>query len=253
MKLFNLIGGFMSKSKAYDERYLIFGHVVLFVLFLSILPNETLVGLERIAAAYIVALLVSYGITLNWNKSATVALIFVLIIGLFDRRGPYYDWKDMFNKESRHERFDNLKEAEKAGLKPAGNGTGPTDIKPGDTREMDNTGIKEDDLDTILAADNKAESEGDHKQKEAFNEAGGGLEGLSALLGQARESSPYKDGKGTDDFTPAQAQRQTHRLIDTVEQLKVTMKEMMPLMKSGNNLIQLYQKMGGKEITKAFQ
>lgn len=233
-------------TRSYDERYLIFGHVILFVLFLSILPIDTLHGLERIAAAYIVALLLGYGITQNWNKSATIALIFVLIIGLLDSRGAFSDFRDLFGKR-RTEMFEN-----KQNIEPAGKGTGPTDIKPGNTREMDNTGIKEDDLDTILAADKNAENDGDKKQKEAFDEAGGGLEGLSALLGQAREESSYAS-KNLDDYTPAQAQRQTHRLIDTVEQLKTTMTEMMPLMKSGNNLIQLYQKMGGKDLTKAFQ
>lgn len=243
-----LVGGAKKTNmltKSSDKyRYMVFAHVILFVLFLSILPEKSVVGVERLVASYIIALLLIYGITGSWLRSSWMAFLFVLIMGFLDERGLFSDIRSLF--ENKSEPFDDLKD-----IKPAGKGTGPTDIKPGNTSDMDNTGITEDDLDKILSADYKVEEEGDRKQKEAFDEAGGGLEGLSALLKQAREES--QDNKAPDDYTPAQAQRETHRLINTVEQLKTTMTEMLPLMKSGNNLINLYQKMGGKELTKAFQ
>lgn len=243
----DLVGGATrTKAKMTPSNYriMVVAHVVLFILFLSILPENSIVGVERLVASYIITLLLIFAITGSWMKSSWIAFLFVIILGFLDERGLFSDITSLFHKQN--ESFDDLKD-----LKPAGRGTGPTDIKPGNTKDMDNTGITEDDLDKILAADYKVEEDGDRKQKEAFNEAGGGLEGLTALLKQAREES--QDSKSPDDYTPAQAQRETHRLIDTVEQLKTTMTEMLPLMKSGNNLIQLYQKMGGKDLTKAFQ
>ena len=155
--------------KVYDPRYLIFGHVVLFVLFLSILPNETLVGLERIAATYIMVLLLSYGITLNWNQSATIALVFVLLVGLLDQNGLYSDWDRILGRSRTREAFDNdKKKKERTDLKdasdhkkrvveklkgmvsedimPAGEGEDPGVIPPASTLERDDTNIMVEDL-----------------------------------------------------------------------------------------------------------
>jgi len=259
-----------GRGKVYDPRYLVFGHVVLFVLFLSILPNETLVGLERIAATYLMVLLLSYGITLNWNQSATVALVFVLLLGLLDQNGVYSDWRNIFNNHESFENKDERADMKKAqtrkeqvtdklkgmvseDIMPAGEGEDPGKIPPASTLEKDDTGLMLEDLDAMLAADDANEARGDSAQQKLYQEAGGGLEGLSKLLKEARDESIDGKAKSADDHTPAEAQRKTHQMINTMKMLKETMSEMLPVMKQSTQVMDLYQKLGGKDMMKAFQ
>lgn len=240
----------------YNPRYLIFGHVVLLALFISVLPGESLIGLERISATYIISLLVTYGITLSWKKSATVALAFVLLVGLLDQRGMYSDWGSLL-KRDHHEFFDNdvkkkMKDMVSEDIVPAGDGEDPGKIPPASTLEKDDTGLMVEDLDTMLATDEANEARGDQSQQKLFEEAGGGLNGLAKLLKEARDESVDGKQKSSDDHTPAEAQRKTHQMIDTMKMLKETMTEMMPVMKQSTHIMDLYQKLGGKDMMKAF-
>jgi hypothetical protein len=224
------------------QQYIVFAYVVLLMFFFSLLPQESLVGMERIAATYFLSLLIIYGITLNWKVSFIFALLAILIVGFIDQKGFFYDWRNIQPKQ--YEFFDELK--------PAGEGTGPDDIKEGDTIEVDNTKINEDDLDSILKEDEQDDKKQNEKQEEFLSKTDGGLGNLDQLLQMAAKESPYADKNDVKEYTPAQAQRETYRMIDTVKQLKETMSEMMPLMKAGNNLMSLYNKMGGKELLKNF-
>lgn len=224
--------------KGHQHRYLVFSHVFILLLFISFLPTESLIGLDRIAITFVMTLLISYGITLNWNQSATIALVFVLLVGLLDNRGLYSDWNQLLK-----ENFDE-------DIKPAGDEYG--DIPDASTEEKDETNLMVEDLDNILRADEENEKRGDFAQKKLFNEAGGGLDGLSKLLSSARNESIDSREKGADDHTPAEAQRKTHQLIDTMKQLKETMTEMMPVMKQSTQVMDLYKKLGGKDMMKAF-
>jgi hypothetical protein len=237
----------MLGKSIYNNRFLIIAHVVIFTLFIIMLPKKTITGLERIIATYLMVLLISYGITLNWNKSAIISLVFLFLAGLLDGEGVFNDWKVLFGKPK--EPFDN--KDDDLDIKPAGDSIGK--IPEASTLEKDDTGLSADDLDTILATDRENEERGDVAQKKLFDEAGGGLEGLSKLLKQAREESPDGKEKTAEDHTPAQAQRKTHQLIDTMKQLKVTMEEMTPIMKQGSQIMNLYNKLGGKDIMKAFK
>jgi hypothetical protein len=242
----------MKTIRSFKKRWVLTSfHMVLLILLLCLFDARDFTIYEKIGFTFAFVSIIVYGICGEWRQSFLAGLFAIIIILICHY---HYHWF-MMKKETFLERFSEAetKEEKEKKISAAGKGTPPTEIKPGNTRDMDDTGLKEEDLDTILESDKKAEEEGDHKQKEAFSKAGGGLDGLEALLNQARQESVYNEKKSADDFTPAQAQRQTHRLIDTVEQLKTTMTEMLPLMKSGGNLIELYQKMGGKDLVKAFQ
>jgi hypothetical protein len=209
-------------------------------------------------------LLLAYGITLNWNKSATIALIFVLIVGIIDEKGIYSDWKDIFKKKPKYSEFfdndeekvkkkneDKLKSMVSEDITPAGDD--PGELPPTNTTDKDDTGLMIEDLDTVLASDDSNENRGDMAQQKIFKEAGGGLEGLSKLLKDARDESVDGKEKSTDDHTPAEAQRKTHQMINTMKMLKETMSEMLPVMKQSTHVMDLYQKLGGKDMMKAFQ
>ena len=200
--------------------------------------------------------MVSYGITLNWKKSLVTALILTCVVNLLDKRGVFYDCRKIFNK---YIQFPSNKDSpqqimdrylENFEIKPAGDlvedkGNSYANSK---TEETDNTNFNDEDLDKIL---NNDEKEGDN-ENEHLKKAGGGLDQLKDLLDMAKKESPYGK-KDTKDYTPAQAQRATFHLIDTVKQLKETMNDMMPLMKAGTNLIQLHKQMGGDELTSALK
>ena len=119
-------------------------------------------------------------------------------------------------------------------------------VSTGKTTNRDDTTFDDEDLSAILSKDEKESSEQDKNLEKA-----GGLDQLKDLLNMAKKDSPYNDDKDTTTYTPAEAQRATYHLIDTVKQLKETMGDMMPLMKAGTNLVQLYKKMGGKELVDA--
>lgn len=198
---------------------------------------------------------------MNLKKSATAALIFTLIVGVLDSRGPFSDYRQVINKyqhsPTTYYYVNDIgqlvrkqivgKYTENFDIKPAGDlaeDKGNTYSKS-KTVDEDNTYFNDEDLDKILDADEKQSSD----ENEHLKKAGGGLDQLKDLIDMAKKESPYADKKD-NDYTPAQAQRATFHLIDTVKQLKDTMSEMMPLMKTGKNLIDLHKQMGGDEMMK---
>jgi len=212
-------------------------HIALFILFLTMFPEGYIVGIKRIAATFTLALLLSYTITQDWKTSGWSALVFTLIAGLLDGNGPFSDLRGI----NHYETFE-VKPAGKT-AKDRGN-----QYSSAETEESDNTNFDDEDLDKILNNDEKQSSD----ENEHLKQAGGGLDQLKDLLDMARKEPPFAE-KDIAEYTPAQAQRATYHLIDTVKQLKETMTSMMPLMKAGKNLIGLHKQFGGEKFTKALQ
>ena len=254
------------KGFKYNIKHILFGHVILFVIFLSALPEGDTSGLERIVATYVLSLMLTYSVTMNWKKSIVAALLFTLLLGFLDSAGPFNDYIHMFDRYNRspstyqyindigHRVGDQVvgKYTEHFDLKPAGEGAEDSgnSYAESKTEDTDNTNFNDEDLDKILETDEKQSTD----ENEHLKKAGGGLDQLKDLIDMAKKESPYSgEPKGTGDYTPAQAQRATFHLIDTVKQLKETMSEMMPLMKAGKNLIGLHKKMGGEDLTKALK
>jgi hypothetical protein len=232
------------------QKWIVIGHIILFILFLSALPTDSTFGIERIVATFVLSFIISYGITLQFKKSIIVGILFTLLMGLLDSRGPFSDYRKSVYEYQQYpliyKQFIN-KYTENFEIKPAGDlsedkGNSYSTSK---TEDVDTTNFKDEDLDKILDNDEKQSND----EHENLKKAGGGLEQLKDLLDMAKKESPYQN-KDTSTYTPAQAQRATFHLIDTVKQLKETMSEMMPLMKAGNNLMELHKKMNG-QLTQA--
>ena len=211
-------------------RNAIFANICLFVLFLCTIPEMKTTAIRRIFASYVLIFGLSYVMTNDLKKSLIYALVLNLVVSMLDNRGAFYDYRNIF--KSKREYFD---------LKPAGEGEDAKSYGESKTDSKDNTNFDDEDLDKILDKDEKQSKE----ENEHLKKAGGGLDQLKDLLEMAKKESPYDDKKDAD-YTPAQAQRATYRLIDTVKQLKTTMAEMMPLMKTGSSLMNLHKKMNGE-------
>jgi len=251
----------MKKSN-FDIKYTFLGHFILLMIFVTTLHVDETYGLERILATYIMLLFISYGITKKWKTSFFLTTLITLFLGLIDSEGPFNDYKIAYNKylssKSTFSYIDNVgnrfeKHAspfykENFELKPAGEGTEGTinSYSLAKTENEDNINITDKELDKILEKDEKQNID----ENEHLKKAGGGLDQLKDLLDMAKKESPYMNNdnddseKDTKEYTPAQAQRATYHLIDTVKQLKSTMSEMMPLMHVGKNLINLRKQMG---------
>jgi hypothetical protein len=220
------------------KKWVVIGHIIIFILFLSALPIDSIFGIERIVATFVLSFTISYSITLQFKKSIIVGILFTLLMGLLDSRGPFSDYRKSVSVYQQYpfytENFD---------IKPAGDlsedkGNSYSTSK---TKDVDTTNFNDEDLDKILDNDEKQSND----ENEYLKKAGGGLEQLKDLLDMAKKESPFQD-KDTTTYTPAQAQKATFHLIDTVKQLKETMTEMMPLMKAGNNLMELHKKMNAQ-------
>jgi hypothetical protein len=264
----------------YNVRYLVFGHIVLFILFLSLLPSETFFGFERVMSAFLIGLLIAYGSTLDWRKSFWAGLIFALVIEFLNPAGPFADLRTGYSayekspsnmafaqtlahrvhqplyqkyaegfedkeKSSEKEKKEVTAETYKdpSGLEPAGAFGGDPGKPYGTTKtyEKESTSIKEDDLEQML----KDDEDSDRKE---FNKQGGAMAELGSLIDMAKSESPYSNKK-MDEYTPAQAQKATYRLIDTVKQLKETMESMGPTLKAGKSLIDLYKGMSMDKLS----
>ena len=240
------------------------GHILLLLVLLAALSPENTYGLERIIVTYVVFLFLAYVITRNWKHSFVSAIAITLFLGLIDNRCPFSDYKSTYNKYLRSPSLGYYIDEsgrrvamrsppmyiEPFDLKPAGeNAEGNINsYSPAKTNDADNTNITDEDLDKMLEEDEKQSVD----ENEHLKKAGGGLDQLKDLLDMAKKESPYSDDKKSSrDYTPAQAQKATYHLIDTVKQLKNTMSEMMPLMKVGKNLITLHKQMGGQELMNA--
>jgi hypothetical protein len=249
----------------YNLKYVIFGHIVLFIIFLGGLKEENTTGLERIIVTFILSLIIAYGITLNFKKSFITAISFTLLVGLLDNKGPFNDYITEFSRYQTYasnrfyiKDFGNtvnkqfVNKYENFDIKPAGELAEDkgNSYSPSKTENNDNIDYNDEDLDKILIDDEKQGID----ENEHLKQAGGGLDQLKNLIDMAKKESPYSNNtNNTTDYTPAQAQRATFHLIDTVTQLKQTMTEMMPLMKAGKTLMGLHQKMGGDELTNSLK
>ncbi len=222
-------------------------HIILLILFLTLFPEGYIIGIRRIAVTFILSLMITHSIIHDWRKSSLIALAFTFIMGLLDSNGPFSDYRLLNHYESFElndgEEGEDGKEGEDSkdgkDLKP---------YSPAETVDRDELKFDDEDLDKILEEDEKQSTD----ENEHLKKAGGGLDQLKDLLDMAKKESPYANKK-MNEYTPAQAQRATHNLIDTVGQLKETMESMVPLMKAGGNLIKLHKSMGIEEVTKAFK
>ena len=232
------------KKNNCNKRWVFSGYIALFVLFLSALPLDSIYGLERIVSTIFLASLISYLITNDWKKSVVVGLGFTVLMGLLDSRGPFSDYsRKVYNLNDNLN--DNLNNnyyyLEKFDVKPAGTTAkdrGKAYADEQKTEDTDNTNLNDEDLDKILDADEK----GNNDENEHLKKAGGGLDQLKDLLDMAKKESPFKN-KDINEYTPSEAQRATYHLIDSVKQLKTTINEMAPLIKTGKHLMSLREKM----------
>ena len=95
-----------SNKYNYNLKYVIFGHIFLFILFLGELKEDNTSGLERIIVTFILSLIIAYGITLNFKKSSIAALSFTLLVGLLDSKGPFNDY---ITEYSRYQKYPSKK------------------------------------------------------------------------------------------------------------------------------------------------
>lgn len=235
----------MKKMKTLNMLNYIHVNILLFILFIAMFPEGYIIGIRRIVVTFILALMVAYSISHDWRTSSLIAIAFTLMMGLLDSNGPFSDYRRFNHYESFDQDSDTKQDSD--GVKDV------LDSKPyssSETVDSDNTNFDDEDLDKILDEDEKQSNGENEHLKQA-----GGLDQLKNLLDQAKKESPYAEyaNKNINEYTPAQAQRATHNLIDTVQQLKETMTSMVPLMKAGGNLIKLHKSMGIEEVTKAFK
>ena len=250
-KPFNLLQGISTKK-------LVYAHILIFIIVLGIVPPEKVIGIQRIITTFALMLLVSYWITGCLRKSYVISASVTLLLGLLDSRGVLSDYKYAFykyvkkptdyykDKEGNHlwgnngissdtiETFKDEDEQEKSKAKEKGK-----DYSDDKTNEKDNTNFTDSELNDILEKD----KDGVDKEDSLLKKAGGGLGQLHDLIEKAKKDSPYYDDKKSiGSYSPAQAQRATYHLVDTVKQLQDTMTQMMPLIKSGTNLLGLQKK-----------
>jgi hypothetical protein len=70
----------------------------------------------------------------------------------------------------------------------------------------------------------------------------------SDIEGEDDEETMTKHNKPIDKYTPAEAQRETYRLIDTVRQLETTVKNLTPTLTEGKRVLEAFEKMNLDEI-----
>lgn len=246
---------FLLYGKKITLRKLVYMHILLFIIILGVIPPEKVVGVQRIITTFILLLLVAYWVTGSWKTSYILSLSVTLLLGLLDSRGVFSDYKHFFykyikkpstyyqDKEGNHlwgnngfsyttiESFDGNDGNNKK--------TKSKDYSEGNTIQTSSAQFTEKELDDLLEKD----KEDVEREDSVLKKAGGGLEQLHELIEKAKKDSPYYDEqKSISSYSPAQAQRATYHLVDTVKQLQDTMTQMMPLIKSGTNLLNLQKK-----------
>ena len=204
------------------------GYIILFILFLSFVGNIS--GIQRIISTFILSSVIYFLITFKLKQSIIAGTCFTLLMGLLDNK-PFSDYRRKLTY--RYESFETKDTTESDNLNIG------KSYSFSKTDDIDTTNFKDDDLDKILDEDEKKGND----ENEHLKKAGGGLEQLKDLLDMAKKESPNKD---MASYTPAEAQRTPYHLIDTVQQLKTTMQEMMPLMKAGNHLLEFNKKIKGQ-------
>lgn len=244
-----------------QKRHIIFSHIVLILFLLTLVDEGSIQNIEKFLLTYVVALLITFGLTLNWTQSVIISFFVVVFVRFLDDNPGFFGINENFEEFQQSngvkgkvdpKTVSKLKSMVNEDVVPAGDGEDQGIMEASHTKDKDDTGLMEDDLDNILATDEDNEKRGDEAQKDLFEKAGGGLEGLSKLLQSAREESPDSEEKTADDHTPAEAQRKTHQMINTMKMLKETMTEMIPVMKQSSQVMNLYNKLGGKDMMKSF-
>lgn len=210
----------------YSKKHIAFGHIGLLLLLLTIYPPQTIP--EKLAVTFLASFLVSYGLTENLYPSVGVAMGFVCFVALINPLPSDVEY------------FEEKKEEKK--LVPAGEEV--KDVKrfsDTETQPVDTLALKEGELEDLLKKD-----DGDQPKKtEQFT----GLPGLDNLLDMAKQDAKNNMAPlPAEKVTPAQAQRQTYQLIDTVKQLKETMESMMPLLTSGKQIMDMYKSLDIPEM-----
>lgn len=66
---------------------------------------------------------------------------------------------------------------------------------------------------------------------------------MKDILDDDNDEEKYNNNKSPDKLTPAQAQRETFRMINTVKQLEETMKSMAPTIMEGKKILEAVDKM----------
>jgi hypothetical protein len=238
-------------------------------------------GFERFFAAAFVALLIAYALTQDLNKSLMAAGVFAVAVALVDPRGAFMDLRHPFSAVrddysnfpiSFGEHFDNDKNGKKDKKDELVSIEEPEDmdtVAKTETFPQDNVKLDDTELDQLLAEDeknNKQENEEsfeEDEEKEAEMESPeGGLDMLKSLIDKAkvdlknpptfekmreykRRSSPAANMKQNDinynNLSSAQAQRETHRLMDSVKQLKETLNSMGPTLRAGKRIMDMYK------------
>ena len=210
-----------SLTGRYNKKHVAFGHVVLILLLLTVITPRTLP--EKLTLAFLLAFLVSYGLTEHLYQSVGLALGFVCLIALIEPPST------------------NVENFEEKKLIPAGEDVKDASIKiasDSDTQPVDTLTLKENELEDLLKKDEKPQ------KKENFISTG--ITDLDSLLKLAKKDAD--EHIAPERVTPAQAQRQTHQLIDTVKQLKETMESMVPLLTSGKQIMDMYKSLDMPEL-----
>lgn len=241
-------------------QYKIITRILILLLLRSFIVETNLYGFERILITFTMVVLITQTIFKNWKSTFQYSGLITLFLGLIDSRGILSDYVYLYNKYIKarppnsyyHDGYkyvsllDNPSYLEPfESVEPAGENV--KDVKPYSTSKTnvkDNVELTNDELEKLLKEDSKqSRDENEHLAK-----AGGGLDKLKDLLELAKKDSPYNSSKDLNEYTPAQAQRATYNLIDTVKQLKETMQEMAPLMKTGKELIDLNENMNSIKL-----
>lgn len=241
------------------SKYIVFAHVVIFMIFLSFLSQENLSGPERLTTAFLLGMMLTYGMTENLRQSVGAGILFVFVAMLLDPRGlfmdvrrPYETFVEHLSIDYQRENFDEKeKKEEDDDMKKVGST---------ETHQEDNLNMEDEDLDQFLKEDDKNDKEENmENQEETFDgPKGGGIDQLKKLLEQAKadgkaigpgglaKKEPRQQYKLSEkiDFntiSPAQAQRETYHLIDSVKQLKEMLGNMAPALSSAKQVMDMYK------------
>jgi len=208
-------------NKKFQKR--IFIYLVFFIVGLSFFNPNDLTFFQKNIAGFTLVFLVTYGITKKVKDALRISfcatLVLALVHYLFCKRNLEYfkdvekDTEDIkVNKNTKNVALENI--------------------------TKDFNGIDENlDLDKLLKKDNKNIEKENKKVSKTKT-----LDELQELLDKAKHEGDLRVGKKLSDYTPAEAQRATFRLIDTTQQLKDTVEEMTPAIKNGMQLLQMMKK-----------
>ena len=242
-------------------QFKIITRILLLLLIRSFVVEDNVYGLERIFITYAMVVIITQSILNRWDISLQYSVCITLFLGFIDSRGVFSYYVYLYKKYIKlrpphsyyHDGYKYVSTLDNPSylepfetVEPAGENSDKNikSYSTSKTEKKDNTKLSDEDLNKILKEDNKqSKDENEHLAK-----AGGGLDQLKELIELAKKDSPYNAPKNLNDYTPAQAQRATYNLIDTVKQLKDTMEGMEPLMKTGQNLLELNKKMGSLQF-----